>query len=75
MGSGCDSPGSLSSSCSITDLLSDKYRVSAACRSAAEPGLGSDVDSTSVIVFFFLWRAAKKTQQKNKNNDKENKVI
>lgn len=51
-----DSPSNLSSSCSITDSLSEKYCVTRFCRSAGQPGFGSEEDKTSVIVFFFFWQ-------------------
>lgn len=52
-GTSSDSPSNLSSSCSITERLSEKYCVISFCRSAGQPGLGSEVAKTSVIVFFF----------------------
>lgn len=48
-----DSPDNFSSSCSITERLSEKYCVTRLCRSAGQPGFGSEEDKTSVIVFFF----------------------
>lgn len=49
-----DSPCNLSSSCSITERLSEKYCATRFCRSAGQPGFDSEEAKTSVIVFFFF---------------------
>lgn len=48
-----DSPDNLSSSCSITERLSEKYCVTRFCRSGGEPAFCSEEAKTSVMVFFF----------------------